>query len=156
MKNYIDKLREKVGHQNIILNFAVGIIFNSEGKILLQKRGDSQKWGLPGGAVELDESFDETVQREVFEETGLKIKIKKLLGVYSGKKYQEIIKNCDEYQPVVVAFYAEVIEGEQKLTDNDETLSLKYYSKDQLPEIHNKQHKDMISDAFNNKFGTWK
>ena len=156
MKNYIKQLREKVGHQNIILNFAVGIIFNSEGKILLQKRGDSQKWGLPGGAVELDESFDETVQREVFEETGLKIKIKKLLGVYSGKKYQEIIKNGDMYQPVVTAFYVVIVGGEQKLTDNNETLSLEYLSRDELPEIHNKQHEDMISDALNNESGIWK
>lgn len=156
MKNYIKQLREKVGHQKVILNFAVGIVFNTRGEILLQKRGDSLKWGLPGGAVELDESFDEAAQREVFEETGLKVKVEKILGIYSGKKYQEIRKNGDECQPVVVAFYTKVNGGELKLTDNDETLSLEYFSENELPEIHNKQHEDMIFDAFSLASGIWK
>lgn len=148
MKGYITQLREKIGHQKMILNFAVGIIFNSKGEILLQKRGDSLKWGLPGGAVELDESFDEAAQREVFEETGLRIKVEKILGIYSGKKYQETRKNGDECQPVVVAFYTKFIGGKLKLTDNDETLDLDYFSEKELPNIHNKQHEDMITDAF--------
>lgn len=156
MKNYIKQLREKVGHQKLILNFAVGIIFNSKGEVLLQKRGDSLKWGLPGGVVELDESFDEAVQREVFEETGLKVNIEKILGIYSGKKYHETRENGDECQPVVVAFYTKVIGGELKLTDNDETLSLEYFSEKELPNIHNKQHEDIILDAFSGASGMWK
>lgn len=156
MKNYIKQLREKIGHQNAILNFAVGIIFDSNRNILLQKRGDSLKWGLPGGAIELGESFDEAMQREVFEETGLNVKPEKIIGIYSDKKYQEIKKNGDQCQPVVVAFLAKVIDGELKLTDNDETLSLNYFSKNDLPTIHNEQHEDMINDAFTGASGLWK
>lgn len=155
MTSYIKQLREKIGHQKVILNFTVGIIFNYKGEILLQKRGDSLKWGLPGGAVELGESLDEAVRREVFEETGLNVDVEKILGVYSGRKYQEIRKNGDKCQPVVVAFYSKTIEGKLK-TDNNETLSLEYFSHKKLPAIHNNQHEDIIFDAFNKASGVWK
>lgn len=155
MKNYIKLIRKKVGHQNIFLNFVVGIIFNSKGDILLQKRGDSLKWGLPGGAVELGESFDQAARREVFEETGLTIDIKDLLGIYSGKKYHEIRSNSDETQPVVVAFYATANSGNLNVT-GDETVELKYFNENKLPKIHNQQHTDIINDAFKHLSGVYK
>ena len=52
-KNYVKWIRSKVGHEKIILVFAGGCIFNERGEVLLQRRGDSNKWGFPGGAVEL-------------------------------------------------------------------------------------------------------
>ncbi len=42
MANYIKDIRKKVGHDYIILNFAGGCVFNEEGEILLQKRGDNE------------------------------------------------------------------------------------------------------------------
>lgn len=48
VKNYIKTLRQKVGHEPIILNFAGGILANSKNEILLQKRSDFNAWGLPG------------------------------------------------------------------------------------------------------------
>ena len=46
--NYIQNIRKKVGKDKIILNFTCGILSQS-GKILLQKRADKGRWGLPGG-----------------------------------------------------------------------------------------------------------
>lgn len=57
-KDYIRYIREKVGHDLIFLNFAGGIIYNEQNEILLQKRGDRNEWGLPGGAMELGESLE--------------------------------------------------------------------------------------------------
>ncbi|ADK04622.1 MutT/Nudix family protein [Bacillus cereus biovar anthracis str. CI] len=50
MANYIKELREKVGHDYVFLNFAGGCVFNKEGEVLLQKRGDFNAWGFPEGA----------------------------------------------------------------------------------------------------------
>ena len=55
-KDYIRWIRSKVGHEKIILAFAGGCIFNDQGKVLLQRRGDSHKWGFPGGAIEPGEA----------------------------------------------------------------------------------------------------
>ena len=75
MADYISWLRSKVGHEKVILVFAGGCLFNDEGKVLLQKRGDSGKWGFPGGAIELGETPEETAVRELKEETGLDVEV---------------------------------------------------------------------------------
>lgn len=80
-KDYIQDLREKVGHEPLILNFAGAILVNERNEILLQKRSDFNSWGLPGGAIEFGESAKDACVREFGEETGLKVKVESLLGV---------------------------------------------------------------------------
>ena len=82
-KNYIKWLRNKVGHEKIILNFVGGCIFNEKGEVLLQRRGDSNKWGFPGGAIEIDETPQMAAIREAKEETGLDVEVGELIGIYT-------------------------------------------------------------------------
>ena len=70
-KNYIRWIRSKVGHDKIILVFAGGYIFNEKGEVLLQRRGDTNKWGFPGGAIELGETPEMAAIREAKEDTYL-------------------------------------------------------------------------------------
>lgn len=66
MNDYIKSIRNKVGHDTIILNFSDACITNNKGEILLQKRSATEEiWALPGGAVEIGESVEEAVIREV-------------------------------------------------------------------------------------------
>ena len=155
MKDYIKYIRGMVGHKLILMNFAVAAIFNDNGELLLQKRGDKKKWGLPGGALELGETLEEAVVREVREETKLKVKPKFLIGIYTGPDYNVHYPNGDEVQPVAALFYVKVIGGKLTGKYDEETLELKYFNKDNLPEIANKDFEDMIADAFNNKKGVW-
>ena len=78
-RDYIKNLRQKVGHQPLILNFAGGILINDQDEVLLQKRADVKSWGLPGGAMEFGESAEQACVREFLEETGLKVRVKSLL-----------------------------------------------------------------------------
>jgi 8-oxo-dGTP pyrophosphatase MutT (NUDIX family) len=73
--DYIGWIRSKVGHEKIILVFAGGCIFNDKGEVLLQRRGDSNKWGFPGGAIEIGETPHEAAIREAKEETGLDVEV---------------------------------------------------------------------------------
>lgn len=149
MADYISYLRKMVGHELVIMTAACAVIDDGCGRILLQKRG-SGLWGLPGGIAELGERLHETAVREAFEETGLRVEARELIGIYSG--YRAVCANGDKIQPMVALFRVEVIGGELT-ADGGETLELKYFGKDELPEIYSAQHKDMIADYFTGKTG---
>lgn len=61
-----------------------GIVVRDDGRVLVIKRDDNGHWEAPGGVLELDESFEEGVQREVMEETGLEVTVERLTGVYKN------------------------------------------------------------------------
>jgi hypothetical protein len=60
-----------------------GIIFDNKRRVLLMKRADNGLWGIPSGHVEPGETVEEAIIREIYEETGLKVKVNRLIGVYS-------------------------------------------------------------------------
>ena len=61
-------------HRFVLLqDGAAAIILNSKNQILLQSRADRDKWGLPGGCQELGERFEDTIIREIKEETNLDV-----------------------------------------------------------------------------------
>ena len=61
-----------------------GIVVRDDGRVLVIKRDDNGSWEAPGGVLELDESFEAGVQREVLEETGLAVTVERLTGVYKN------------------------------------------------------------------------
>ncbi|MCB9410470.1 NUDIX hydrolase [Mycolicibacterium sp.] len=61
-----------------------GIVVRDDGQVLVIKRDDNGHWEAPGGVLELDESFEAGVQREVLEETGLEVVVERLTGVYKN------------------------------------------------------------------------
>lgn len=148
-QDYIKTLRQKVGHEPIILNFAGGILANDQNEILLQKRSDFNAWGLPCGALEFGESAQEACVREFLEETGLKVRTKLLLGVSTN--FIQHYPNQDVAQAVTIEFIVELLEKTSKEI-SAETLDLKYFPKDKLPEIFNKQHQLFIDHYFNGDY----
>ena len=67
------------------------MIFRDE-RVLLQRRDDNGRWGLPGGSVEPGESVRTAVIREVHEETGLDVEPLRLIGVYSDPANEAIAR----------------------------------------------------------------
>ncbi|HEX5408054.1 MAG TPA: NUDIX domain-containing protein [Pseudonocardiaceae bacterium] len=63
-----------------------GIVVNGEDKVLVIRRRDNGHWEPPGGILELDETFQEGVRREVHEETGIWVKVERLTGIYKNMK----------------------------------------------------------------------
>ncbi|MEB3062490.1 NUDIX hydrolase [[Mycobacterium] zoologicum] len=61
-----------------------GIVVRGDGRVLVIKRDDNGHWEAPGGVLELDESFEDGVRREVLEETGLAVTVERLTGVYKN------------------------------------------------------------------------
>ncbi|MFJ7664271.1 NUDIX hydrolase [Lysinibacillus sp. NPDC097162] len=108
---YFKYLRQYVGHQPIILPGSVVIILNDKNELLLQKRNDGT-WGLPGGLMDLGESFEEVAKKEVFEETGLLVHNLKLLNVFSGSEYYLKVSNGDELYSITAVYYTKEFSGE--------------------------------------------
>ncbi|MCM3444813.1 NUDIX hydrolase [Metabacillus halosaccharovorans] len=128
---YYKYLRQFVGHRPIILPGSVVIILNEHNEVLLQKRHDGY-WGLPGGLMDLGESFEEVAKREVLEETGLVAENLKLINVFSGSQYYLKVPNGDELYSVTAVYYTRDVSGEMKI-DYSESEKMQYFSIDNLP-----------------------
>lgn len=61
-----------------------GIVVRDDGRVLVIRRDDNGHWEAPGGVLELDETFESGVRREVLEETGLEVSVERLTGVYKN------------------------------------------------------------------------
>ncbi len=129
----------RLGKEGKIRLGTSAIIFNSEGKFLLTQRQDNGQWCLPGGAVESGESVAEACEREVFEETGLSVRVKRLVGVYSHPD-----------QLVVYHFEAEIIGGELGLSK--ETTDFGYFILEDIEKLEMLgRHKERIVDSLTNQ-----
>jgi ADP-ribose pyrophosphatase YjhB (NUDIX family) len=110
------------------------VLINDAHQVLLHKRSDNGAWALPGGAMEIGESIEECAVREMFEETGLHVKIKRLVGVYSDPKNYCILRypNGFAVHYLIVVYEVEQIGGE--LLISDESTELRYFDVDAMPE----------------------
>lgn len=61
-----------------------GIVVRDDGRILAVQRRDNAHWEPPGGVLELGETFEEGVRREVAEETGVDVRVERLTGAYKN------------------------------------------------------------------------
>jgi len=106
-----------------------GVIIQ-DGEILLIKRKNEpfkDKWALPGGFVEYEEKVEDSIIREVHEETGLKTKIIKFFNVYSDP-------NRDPRgHTITLVYILEVING--TLKGGDDAIEAKFFELNNLPEL---------------------
>lgn len=115
-------------------------------KVLLTQRTDNGRWCLPGGRVESGESVTEACEREVWEETSLKVRVTRLIGVYSNPDQLVIYPDGNKAFFVVLSFEAEIIAGE--LTLSDETTAYGYFSMQEMESLPmHGQHKNRVEDA---------
>ena len=142
-RDYVSWIRSKVGHEKILLVFAGGCVFDTDGKVLLQRRGDSKKWGFPGGAIELGETPEMAAVREVKEETGLDVRVSGLIGIYTDGDME--YPNGDKAHSLCIVYSLEKIGGQLKC-DDPETLELQYFELDEIPELFCKQHEEIKND----------
>jgi len=131
--DYINSLRQHVGNQPIIMVGSTVLVLDTRGRLLMMKRSDNGMWGLPGGAMELGESTEETAKRELFEETGLEVNELILFGVFSGKELYYRYPNGDQVYIVTIVYLARDVQGTVGFLDG-EHYGFQYFELTQLPE----------------------
>ena len=124
-----------------LAQFRIGVsaVILQEGRVLLAHRRDIDWWNLPGGGMELGETVEETLYREVREETGLDVEIEQLVGVYSKPQKQEI----------VLSFRCHIVAGEPTATA--ESRECRFFAPDKLPRNTLPKHRQRVEDALLNQ-----
>jgi ADP-ribose pyrophosphatase YjhB (NUDIX family) len=112
------------------------IIFDEEGRILLGHRRDMDLWNLPGGAAESGEMPHEAVVREVREETGLEVRVSKLVGIYGKTDKDDLI----------FLFRCAIIGGVLRQITT-ETDANRFFPPQALPPNLIPKHRERIADA---------
>jgi 8-oxo-dGTP diphosphatase len=100
----------------------VGAIILSEGKMLLEKRGNEPargQWTIPGGVVEVGESLEDAVRRETREETGLEVEEAALIDVVDQVHFDKAGKI--EYHYVIIDYTVKA-KGEPKAASDADQL----------------------------------
>lgn len=142
--DYIQTMRKLIGKESL-LTVGCGVIITNEDKILLQHRVDEDNWCIPGGVMELGETFEETAKRETYEETGLIVEELQLFGLYSGESCFVTYPNGDQVYSVQVIFHATTYSGELQ-QDGEESKAHRFFGRDELPENLNPRQKAFIQD----------
>ena len=118
----------------------------SDGRIVLIKRLDNGKWALPGGIVDWGETLTQAAERELKEETGLKIiSMGRLVGIYSA------VERDPRFHSICVALEA-LVDGEFAIEDVDEVIEVRAFTVDELPsEALSHDHSQQLQDYLDKK-----
>ncbi|MBI1801567.1 MAG: NUDIX domain-containing protein [Chloroflexi bacterium] len=121
-----------------VLGVSVAVLI--DGQVLLTEREDFAVWCLPGGGVESGESVAQAAVREVQEETGLRVELTRLVGIYSQPRYAGGGHS--------VLFAARVVGGALALNPS-EVRQARAFSGNSLPDNLMWWHRQKIADALN-------
>lgn len=137
-----------------VLASASGVIRGSDGRLLLQKRSDNGWWGLPGGKIEPGESVKTALRREVFEETGLSVRVDRIVGVYSDPSNYTIATypGGSVVQYVNICCVCTIESGTLRGSDEGE---VSFFSLEALPANLLLPHRIRIKDAILNSAATF-
>lgn len=139
---------DRIGRQGQIRLGCSATLFNQDqDKILLTRRSDNGLWCLPGGGIDPGESIEETCVREVLEETGLRVAVKKLIGIYSSPDWLVEYPDGNRVQIVAVNFAVELIDGQAAPTQ--EVTEMGYFNQQEIESLDLLiNHRQRIQDAF--------
>ena len=128
-------------------------IITCDGKLLLEKRRDSDTWGLVGGGVKKYETELQAITREIYEELGLRISKDRFqkLAVYGEPGRIAAYQDGSIWRMVIVVFGLQ-LDAMPDMTISAESKALRFFSKEELKDIDIViTHSDIVEDWFINR-----
>jgi 8-oxo-dGTP diphosphatase len=129
---YISRLRAHIGHDLLLLPGVSAVVRDDAGRVLLGRRSDNGQWSLPAGLIDPGEQPADAVVREVFEETGVQIRVDGLGGVAT---HPVVYPNGDRCEYLNVWFRCRAIGGEARVNDDESTV-VGWFAPDELPRLN--------------------
>lgn len=125
-------------------------IITCQGKLLLEKRRDSDIWGMVGGGCKKTETGREAIVREVYEELGLRIPKERFekLAVYDNPGRIAAYRDGSIWRMVIVVYGLE-FEEEPVMRISSESKELRFFAKDEITDIEIAvTHRDIVEEWF--------
>ncbi len=139
-------------------HLGANVIITCGGKLLLERRRDSDTWGLVGGGVKKYEQPIDAIAREVWEELGLRISKDRFrkLTVYGEPGRIAAYQDGSIWRMVIVVFALELSE-DVTLRISKESRELRWFSREELADIDIVvTHSDIVEDHFTNRMNIQK
>ncbi len=142
---------ERIGRQGKLMVGCVAVVFDeARERVLLTRRTDNGRWCLPGGQMEPGESAEECCLRELWEETGLRGRVLRLIGLYSDPDMLLAYPDGNRFHLVSLSFEVERLEGDLALSN--ETTAFGYFTPDEMAALDiMEHHRSRLADAFANQ-----
>lgn len=131
-------------------HLGANVIITCNNRILLEKRRDSDTWGLVGGGVKPREETIDAIVREVWEELGLRIPKERFVKrkVYGEPGRIAAYQDGSIWRMVIVLFTLE-LDSEPEMTISAESRELRFFSREELKDIEIVvTHGDLVEDWF--------
>lgn len=116
---------------NSLVPAVTAVVRDGDGRLLLTHQLDNDRWVLPGGGMDLGETIGDAVVREVAEETGVRVEITGLVGIYTSPGHVVAYDDGEVRQEFSVCFHARPQSGEAR-TDSTETTAVGWVAVDEL------------------------
>jgi 8-oxo-dGTP pyrophosphatase MutT (NUDIX family) len=129
--DYVKHLRSLIGGEQLLQLPSVSIALrDDDGRVLLARHSEGNVWLLPGGSIEPGETPADAAVREMFEETGLLVRLTGLVGVFGGPEFVVRYRNGDRTSYVTTTFEATLCGG-RPTPDLTEVLELRLVSEEE-------------------------
>lgn len=135
---------------NMPAHLGVNAIIVWDDKLLLERRRDSDTWGLVGGGVKKKETEQQAIQREIYEELGIRVKMSELqkLAVYGEPGRIAAYRDGSVWRMVIVVFGVQ-LSAEPRLIISEESRELRFFTREEISQLDIVvTHSDIVQDWF--------
>jgi ADP-ribose pyrophosphatase YjhB (NUDIX family) len=146
--SYIWKIRQKIGHDLLIMPSVDVLAIREDGKIMMIFNKDANDWRFPGGFVEADQTSEESAARELLEESGLETETRDLIPFAYQSGYDFSYENGDHLQFFSQTYLTKKFRDTGEKLDEAEIAARKWFSLDEIRKMKLDSRIRQIFDAY--------
>lgn len=125
MSDYVRRLRGIVGNELLLVPAVAVGLFDADGRLLLARRSDAERWTLIGGAIDPGETPSQAAVREAREEASVEVVLTALRGAFGGPDFRATYDNGDRIEATVILYEGEISGGAMR-PDEEELCELRF------------------------------